>query len=412
MRIQEADRVLPREYGDRAAGDYGRTVMRAPGGGGAGGGGAGRRRAPAALVISAVLILLVAVGIVRSGDDAAGIAYGAFGVASTLSVVLLGRRAPGPGAAIAGALSITAAAINPVPPVALFPFAIAIVFAAASGAFVWALVPIAVAYAVAITAVFVTADPENSANAARGFGTTAILLVAFGAGAFVRTRRTRYEQDLRLQADRQRIAIEEERLRIARELHDVLAHSLSSITVQAGVGLHLAADRPAAATEALETIRVASKEALDEVRGVLGLLRGDETAPLTPGPDLDALTPLVEETRRSGARVVLDDRLLPRPGRPVQLAVYRVVQESLTNARRHAPGAAIEIVLDREPDLAVVTIRDRGPAGAPPSPQDGNGITGMRERAAALGGTLALVPHDDGLEVVLRLPAPILEVTA
>lgn len=403
MRIREADPVLPREYGDRAADHYGRTVMRAPGGGGI------RHRALAALAVSAVLILLVAGGIARTGDDAAGLAYGALGIASTLSVVLLGRRAPGPGAAVAGALSITAAAINPVPPVALFPFAIAIVFAAASGAFVWAVAAIAVAYAVAITAVFVTDDPVS---AARGFGTTAILLVALGAGAFLRSRRSRYEQDLRLQADRQRSAIEEERLRIARELHDVLAHSLSSITVQAGVGLHLAADRPAAATEALETIRVASKEALDEVRGVLGLLRGDETAPLTPGPDLDALTPLVEETRRSGARVVLDDRLLPRPGRPVQLAIFRVVQESLTNARRHAPGAAIEIVLDREQDVAVVTIRDHGPAAAPPSPQDGNGITGMRERAAALGGTLALVPHRDGLEVVLRLPAPILEAPA
>ena len=157
---------------------------------------------------------------------------------------------------------------------------------------------------------------------------------------------------------------------------------------------------------------MASKEALDEVRGVLGLLRGDESAPLTPGPDLAALVPLVEETRRSGARVTLDDRLLPRPGRPVQLAVYRVVQEALTNARRHAPGAAIEIALEREADRAVVTIRDRRPDAAPPNPVDGNGLTGMRERAAALGGTLALMPRDDGLEVVLHLPLPILEVSA
>jgi signal transduction histidine kinase len=186
----------------------------------------------------------------------------------------------------------------------------------------------------------------------------------------------------------------------------VLAHSLSSITVQAGVGLHLAADRPEAATEALETIREASREALDEVRTVLGILRRDESAPLTPGPDLDALLPLVEETRRTGARVLLDDRLQPRPGRPVQQAIYRVVQEALTNARRHAPGAEVGIVLARDPGWAVATVRDRRPGGRPAATVDGNGITGMRERAAALGGTLHLLPQDDGLEVELRIPLP------
>lgn len=372
-------------------------------------GGRFRHRAAVALVVSGLLIAGVTSFIVRSGDPVRGVAYGALGLASALAVQLLRRRAPGPGVAIAGALSISASVLNPVPPFALFPFAIAIALGMAVGASIWALVSVGVAYAVAITSVFVSDDPVS---AARGFGTMVILLVALGAGGFLRARRLRLEQEGRQQAERQRVAIEEERLRIARELHDVLAHSLSSITVQAGVGLHLAKDRPDAATEALETIRTVSKEALDEVRGVLGLLRGDETAPLSPGPDLDALVPLVDETRRSGARVTLDDRLLPRPGRPVQLAVYRVVQEALTNARRHAPGAAVDIALLSEDGWAVATVRDHRPDGAPAAVVDGNGITGMRERAAALGGTLAVEPRDDGLEVVLRLPLTTTEVPA
>jgi signal transduction histidine kinase len=174
--------------------------------------------------------------------------------------------------------------------------------------------------------------------------------------------------------------------------------------VQAGVGLHLAADRPEAATEALETIRTASRDALQEVRGVLGILRRDESAPLAPGPDLDALQALVRDTRRSGARIALHDRLQPRPSAALQLAVYRVVQEALTNARRHAPGAEVEIMLVREADTTVAVVRDRLPSSRPRPPVAGNGILGMRERAASLGGSLDTLVHDDGLEVVLRLP--------
>jgi signal transduction histidine kinase len=378
------------------------------------GGGRLRARVRVALLVSAVLIGFVALGqarndiVVLDAGPARAIAYGALGWASALVVGLLAGRLPGPTVVIAGVLAICADVLQPIPPFALFPFGIAIALAMVRGAAAWALSAVGAAYAVSLAVVFLSDDPLT---AARGFGTMVILLLALGAGAFLRTRRARAEQEARRQATQQRSAIEQERLRIARDLHDVLAHSLSSITVQAGVGLHLAKDRPAAATEALETIRTASKEALDEVRGVLGLLRGDESAPLAPGPDLDALVPLVEETRRAGARIALDDRLQPRPGRPVQLAIYRVVQEALTNARRHAPGAAIDIALRRDPAEAVVTVRDHRPDGVPPAPVDGNGITGMRERAAALGGTLDVRPHDDGLEVALRIPVPTQEVS-
>ncbi|MGT2425766.1 sensor histidine kinase [Amnibacterium kyonggiense] len=360
----------------------------------------GRHRVLGALVLSAVLIAVVASAAVRDDSPWVGIAYGALGLAAAVVVGLLRRRAPGPAAAAAAALSLGAWLLNPLPPFALFPVAIAVVLAMVAGASVWAVASVATAWAVALTIVFLSPDPLT----ARGFGTMFLLVLALGAGAFLRSRRTRRAEEERLQAERARAAIEEERLRIARELHDVLAHSLSSITVQAGVGLHLAAGRPAAATEALETIRSASREALDEVRGVLGVLRGDDAAPLAPGPDLDALGPLVEEVRRSGARVSLDDRLRPRPTLPVQLAVYRVVQEALTNARRHAPGAAVEVVLDRGPGAVTAVVRDRRPGAAPGAPVPGNGLTGMRERAASLGGDLDLRVHDDGLEVALRIP--------
>ena len=356
-------------------------------------------------------MLITAVAVVLARNDSVlhdvgpgrGIAYGALGWAAVLVVGLLARRLPGPTVVLAGALSMAADLLQPVPPFALLPFAVAVVLAVTRGAGAWALSAVVVAYVVSLTALFVSDDPVP---AARGFGSMVILLVALGAGAFLRSRAMRQREEERRLAAQQRSAIEEERLRIARELHDVLAHSLSSITVQAGVGLHLAADRPAAATEALETIRAASKEALEEVRGVLGLLRGDDTAPLTPGPDVDALAHLVADTRRAGARVDLQDRLHPRPTLPVQLAVYRVVQEALTNARRHAPGAAVEIELDRDGDAVTAVVRDRGPGGPPAQPVAGNGIVGMRERAAALGGSLRLTPQEDGLEVALRVPAP------
>jgi signal transduction histidine kinase len=352
-------------------------------------------------VLSAVLIALTAVAIGVRIDPLRGVVYGLLGWASVAAVLLLRRRALGPAAAVAGALSMSAAILQPVPPFALFPFAIAVALAMRAGAFVWAIASVGVAYAASVTFVFLSDDPLD---ASRGFGTMVVLLIALGAGAFLRSRSARQEEEARRQQERQRTAIEEERLRIARELHDVLAHSLSSITVQAGVGLHLATDRPEAATEALETIRTASRDALQEVRGVLGILRGDESAPLTPGPDLDALQPLVQETRRTGARITLADDLLPRPTTAVQLAVYRVVQEALTNARRHAPGAAVDIALLRADGSVVATVRDRLPGSRPAAPVAGNGITGMRERAASLGGSLELTEHEDGLEVVLRIP--------
>lgn len=332
-----------------------------------------------------------------------GWVYGALGLAAGAALLVLQRRAPGPAALATGVPEIVAFAIVPVVPFALLPVAVAVVLAMVRGARWWAVAVVAGGLLLPIPQLFLI---DNTLVAARSLGIALLLLVALGGGAFLRTRLVRTAEEAARREDRQRIAVEQERVRIARELHDVLAHSLSSISVQAGVGLHLAGERPAAAVEALETIRTASRDALAEVRGVLGLLRGDDDAPLAPEPDLDALLPLVEEVRRTGARIELEDQLRPRPPRPQQLALYRIAQESLTNARRHAPGAAVAIRIEADGDDAVVRVRDRSARGPAAAPVPGNGLTGMRERAEALHGRLDVVMHDDGLEVVARLPVP------
>ena len=369
------------------------------------------RRAVPAVVLSLLPQTALAAALVVGPPSSAlapaagrGWPYGLLGLAAGAALILLHRRAPGPGVVAVGVLELGAALLVPLPPFALLPLAVAVAVAVVRGARWWAVCTVVGALLVPLAQLFLAADADAAATAGRSLGTTLILLVALGVGALTRVRITREREEAARRAARQRIAVEQERVRIARELHDVLAHSLSSISVQAGVGLHLAADRPEAAVEALTTVRRVSRDALDEVRGVLGLLRGEDSAPRAPEPDLDGVAALAAEVRSSGARIDLEDRLHPRPSRAAESALYRIVQESLTNARRHAPGAAVSIVLAAEGDEAVARVRDRLPGRAAPEPVPGNGLTGMRERAEAMGGRLALRMHDDGLEVIARLP--------
>jgi signal transduction histidine kinase len=239
---------------------------------------------------------------------------------------------------------------------------------------------------------------------------------AWFVGDSVAARR-RYLAGLAEQAERERAAealrarqeVREERVRIAHELHDVVAHALAVITVQAGVGRRLAGKRPEEASAALESIETIGRTAQDELRVVLGLLREEEagTAPLAPAPRLADVKELVETVRASGTPV---DLYVSGTGRPLspalELSVYRVIQEALTNVVRHAPGARAAVSLsvsDREILLDVTD--DGGPAGppGPPGPPGspaagerqtgpGHGIVGMRERIAAFGGWLAAEP--------------------
>lgn len=188
-------------------------------------------------------------------------------------------------------------------------------------------------------------------------------------------------------------------MRIARELHDVLAHNISMINVQAGVAGHLIDRQPEQAREALVTIKEASREALRELRGTLGLLRGvDDEAPRAPAPGLARLGELIERHHSAGlaVRVVTTGEVRPlAPG--ADLAAYRIVQESLTNVVRHASADTATVTMAYGPRDVVITVDDDGISPPAASGPAGNGLTGMRERATAAGGDLSAGPRPDGV---------------
>ncbi|GAB2971473.1 sensor histidine kinase [Streptomyces pseudoechinosporeus] len=232
-------------------------------------------------------------------------------------------------------------------------------------------------------------------------------MVAIAAvSELVRVRREQWDRD---RAERRQAAqrrADEERLRIARELHDVLAHSISVINVQAGVGLALLDSDPDQARTALTTIKAASKEALGEVRQVLDTLRTPGDAPRAPAPGLDRLPELVEQAASAGLTVGVETqgkrRALP-PG--ADLAAFRIVQEALTNVVRHSGSRHARVLVDYEDDALKLRIDDDGPATGADAGGSGNGLAGMRERAAALGGTIEAGPREDGgFRVLAVLP--------
>jgi signal transduction histidine kinase len=207
----------------------------------------------------------------------------------------------------------------------------------------------------------------------------------------------------------------EERMRIARDLHDVVAHNISVINVQANTALHLMDRQPERARQALSAINDVSKQALVELRSVLGVLRDvDESAPRAPSPGLARLGDLVASAAAAGLRVHLEqDGPLPALPADVDVAAYRIVQEALTNSARHASGAAVTVRVRSAEEELIVAVTDDGagqPAGRGAGPVSwsggsGNGLTGMAERAAALGGTLQAGPEPGGgFGVCARLP--------
>ncbi|WP_436760476.1 sensor histidine kinase [Streptosporangium sp. V21-05] len=223
---------------------------------------------------------------------------------------------------------------------------------------------------------------------------------------FSRARRERQAERERVAEEELRRQASEERLTMAQELHDVLAHNISLIHVQASTALHLIDDRPEQARTALTTIKQASKDVLTEMRSVLNVLR--DGAPRSPTAGLDRLDELVE---RSGLPVVKEIVGEAGPLPPeIDRAGYRIVQEALTNVTRHAPGASVTVVLRYDPRALTVQVTDTGGDTGGDAPGEslgsGNGVPGMRERAAALGGTLTATHHGRGFRVEARLPIP------
>jgi signal transduction histidine kinase len=220
--------------------------------------------------------------------------------------------------------------------------------------------------------------------------------------AYVAELRDRVERAERTREEEARRRVDEERLRIARELHDVVSHTIGVISVQAGVAAHLLHRRPDKAADSLAAIRQASDEALGELHAMLGVLRerdGGGEAPLTPAPGLAELDALVAQAQGAGVQVEVSLEGAPRrlPA-AVDLAAYRVVQESLTNVVKHARASRAEVVVTQDDGRVVVEVIDdgRGRNGSGDGAGSGQGIVGMRERARALGGTLEAGPRPGG----------------
>jgi len=282
-------------------------------------------------------------------------------------------------------------------------FALALILTAAAGkrALAWTVAGIG---AVALGIGSVGSGDETAL--VRGFAGTSWLAILVLLGEGLRLRGERVAERHRQRETAEQAARDEYRLALARDIHDVVAHSLSLINVRASVALHLGEKDPAQFRPALETIKAASKESLAEVRQLLGVLRED--APFQPPrqPSLARVPELVDNARRAG----LDVRLAADPsgqGIPdtIQEAAYRIVQEALTNVVRHSGARTAAVVIHGSEGELTVAINDDG-AGAAGVPE-GNGIKGMRERVAALGGRLELgEPGPPGWHVRAVFPLP------
>jgi len=201
-------------------------------------------------------------------------------------------------------------------------------------------------------------------------------------------------------------AVADERLRIAQELHDVVAHSMGVIAVQAGVGAHVIDDDPAEAKRSLEAIATTSRGTLVEIRRLLGVLRSDGDAAYQPAPGLADLDRLVADVGGAGLDVALcidGERGDVPPG--VDLTAYRIVQEALTNVLKHAGPAHTTVTVGYEPGALRLEIADDGRGVNGRASQGGHGLLGMRERVGVYGGSLQAGPaQGGGFRVVARLP--------
>jgi signal transduction histidine kinase len=281
----------------------------------------------------------------------------------------------------------------------------------------WRLTAIVWAGSAVLTLALVAATPGRWGEAdvwATSFVVTAgdTLIVAAAAIVIGQRRSIREElaaarRDTELEQARRRTV--EERSRIARELHDVVAHSMSVVHMQAESAPYRVDDLPPDARAEFAAIAETSRTALREMRQLLGTLRGDAEAERAPQPDLGDLPALVQATSAAGIPVELCTEVTDGVDRLAQLTVYRIVQEALGNVARHAPGAPTVVTVGRHGSALRVTVtNDAPPAGTVPAapPDDGGfGLAGMRERVAALGGTVDHGPDPDGgFRVDVHLP--------
>ena len=321
--------------------------------------------------------------------------------------LLAARRSPGPVVALlaaAGGADLLLFSNSDHPPYVALAFAI--VSAVLRGARIWAWISVGTAWILTLTVVLLLGLDVSPARIA---AVTLGILIVLGVGEGMRTRQEQYAEISRRIIERKQSEVQAERVRIARELHDVLAHSLSQINVQAGVGLHLMDKQPEKAKAALASIKESSKTALDEVRSVLGILRSeggaDPSAPLLPEPDLSRLTGLAASIAAQGVAVDVRNTIVTVPSAAAQLALYRIAQESLTNVLRHAKATAVTLVAREEEGSYLLEVTDNGTGTPPRQDSGGRGLLGMHERADLLGGSLAAGPLESGgFRVAARIP--------
>jgi signal transduction histidine kinase len=275
-----------------------------------------------------------------------------------------------------------------------------------------AVASLVIGYVVSFWGLWTSTPGHSSPLLALGVGAWLIVLLA--VAELIRVRSQRAAAVARSQQDQLQRRASEERMRIARDLHDVLAHNISVINVQANTALHLMDRQPERAREALTAINEVSKQALTELRSVLGVLRAEgDCAPRAPSPGLSQLDDLLSSSRAAGLDVALtitgDQRRLPAEA---DLAAYRIIQEALTNTARHSQSRSAEVAVEYDSAAVRIRVDDAGPAsgtggaGNGQSGTAGNGITGMAERASALGGTLTAGPRSGGgFRVSAWLPA-------
>ncbi len=238
---------------------------------------------------------------------------------------------------------------------------------------------------------------------------TAGIIALDSLGSWWRAQRALAAQTERTELERARRAVLEERARIAREMHDVVAHHMSLVAVRAETAPYRLSDLPESARAEFASLSAVAREAMTEMRRLLGVLRHDEPAGLAPQPQLSDLPALVDTARQAGVAVELSvPPALDQVPSGVALCAYRIVQESLSNASQHAPGSAVTVSVDHEADAVLLRVANGPGEPATPSPSEagpGHGLTGMRERVALLGGSLSAGPvPGGGYEVCAVLP--------
>jgi signal transduction histidine kinase len=359
--------------------------------------------------------VIVVVGVALRADPSTRPLALALALAATATLTLR-RSAPTATLAISGALVLALFAVDHAAgSVAVVAPAIALYSLALSRGRVHLVAAVVAAAAAVIVADLFLAGHNPHALTLQTATHVALVAVPVLAAEALRNRRSyiqllleRLELAERTREEEAQRRAEQERLRIARELHDVVAHTLTTINVQAGVAAHLADREPGRAGSALAAIEAASHDGLDELRAILGVLREADAAeaPLEPAPGLDDLGSLIDRFREGGSQIELevDGEQPERIPEAVQLAAYRIVQESLTNAARHAPRAAARVRLAYEADRLWVGIENNSAQMRNGNGEAGVGIVGMRERATALGGTLEAGPCPRGFKVTAELP--------